>query len=867
MVCALFRSFIVAIFIMVRLQLYIVFLLGFCASYAYHIVGGEIEFIYVGDGQYRVNLIQYFDRAQINNPEPDPFITIYIFRNADNQLMSRHQLNLAIDEEVAYTNIACVIDELRTSRILYSADIALTPEFYASETGYYLQWERCCRNEAIDNIENASGTGMNYVLEIPPLMKNGAIFKNSSPQLFKPLSDYACIDQLYYADFSGVDPDGDSLVYSLTNPLNSSSQVEVPTPQPKPHFSVGFKAGYSMDNMIPATRPLAISPDGLLTVNPSEAGLFVFAVKIEEFRNGLKIGEVRREFQLLVVDGCEPPDPPEVAIEVPGNPTFNPATDVLTYTVADAKCFNFLVSNVTQGETISLRAEGVNFAEDLNDIFTINQIPVGSENQISIEVCVPECPPLRDSPFVLDLIAADDACPLPQLDTLRLTLQVQPPPNNKPIPSFTDLTVIQQEDNDPIYRQVITATDDDNEEMEFTLLVEGIEDPMKYGFDLNLITTLPGQIEGELTWDTDCILYDFSEIQQFDVKLLVNDMNFCKVPGDTININALVVLPPNTDPQITIQGSLPSTIEVGNELDFQVTASDSDGDEVTLKFVGGNFNPEAYGIDFSDANGSGSISRPFNWNLACDASTYADGQQFELIFIADDNDKCKTKNFDTLRHTLTVNYPMNESPQFNAISRIQSARVNELIEIQLEAYDADSDEIAIDFASGFRKPASSSLNLVSEPGTGNASAILTWQPECTLLRFGDTRSLQDVVLQVSDNACPIPNVDTLKITFEIFDDAERQRNFLPPNVFTPNNDGKNDHFKLFGNQDINQNLPPDNCDNVFEYINISNRAGVQVFRSRSRDFSWSGDQWPAGIYYYVIKFSSTEFKGYVHLIR
>ena len=203
---------------------------------AFHIVGGEIEFIYLSDGLYRINLIQYFDEAQNDNPGADPFVTIFIFRNGDDQLMSTHTLPLIQTENVEYTNIECARDELQTSRILYSADIQLSPEQYDSEDGYYIQWERCCRNTAIDNIVNPQGTGMNYVLEIPPLMRNGKVFVNSSPILFKPLSDYACINQLFYTEFTGVDPDGDSLVYSLTTPLNSSSAVVAPYPSTKAPF-------------------------------------------------------------------------------------------------------------------------------------------------------------------------------------------------------------------------------------------------------------------------------------------------------------------------------------------------------------------------------------------------------------------------------------------------------------------------------------------------------------------------------------------------------------------------------------------------------------------------------------------------------
>ncbi len=850
-----------------RVWLYIFLVTFFLGSKAFHIVGGEIEFIYLGDGMYRINLIQYFDEAQTQNPGPDPTVTVYIFRNSDNQLLSSHVLSFDTLEVVEYTNIECAIEELQTSRIFYTADIELNPQFYADPEGYYIQWERCCRNSAIDNIVNPDGTGMNYVLEIPPLMKNGQIFKNSSPILFKPLSDYACINQLYYTEFTGIDPDGDSLVYSLISPLNSSSQVALPVPQPKPHFNVAYKDGFSENNMIPGSPPLRINSRGLLTVNPSETGLFVFGVKVEEFRDGEKIGEVRRDFQMLVVDGCEPPDPPVVDIAIPGLPDFDPENDILTYTVADAKCFDFVVSNITGGERISLRAEGVNFDEDLNEIFSFRDSLNFTGDDLVVEICIPDCPPVRDAPFILDLIAADDACPLPQLDTMRLTIQVQPPPNQKPLPSIRELTVVQEEDNDPIFKRTISASDADNDELEFSLYVENVEDPTIFGFDFNIINSDLGIIEGEFFWDTDCTVYDFTATNQFDIKVLVNDTDQCDVPGDTIDISARVILPPNTDPQITIDGALPNQINLGSTLNFDVIASDSDNDDVSLRLIGGNFSPDFYGIQFEGADGNSSIESSFIWDLACNASIYNDGQEFELLFIADDDDRCKEKNFDTLRHVVTVNYPPNATPEFLSIDRFQSVRVNEFIKIPVNAIDSDGDQIRLAFDPSFRQPASTSLNLEPVEGQGEATAFIEWQPECSLLRFGEQSSLLDVVLMVTDDACPISSSDTLKITFEVFDDAERQNEFLPPNVFTPNGDGVNDSFTLSGNFDINQNLPPDNCDNFFEFIVINNRAGAPVFRSENRDFSWSGGGFPAGIYYYLIKYTNTEFKGYIHLIR
>lgn len=817
----------------------------------------------------------YIDVVQEGNPNgfttpADNAVNIYLFRNGDNKLMTNFILPLVSEEPVFYTNIECARDELETSRAFYSLDVEMEPSLFTNESGYYLQWERCCRNTSIDNIVNPINTGMNYVLEIPPLMKDGKIFKNSSPILFKPLSDYACINQLYYVEFTGEDPDGDSLVYSLTTPLNSSASFPpVPIPQPKPHFGVAFLPGFSEMNMVGGSPPLRISNKGLLTVNPDQTGLFVFAVKVEEFRDGEKIGEARRDFQMLVVDGCEPPDPPVVSIDIPGDPTFDPDVDILTYTASDkAKCFSFLVSNVTVGETISFRAEGVNFDEDFDEIFSLSsQFVDGSTSELEIEVCIPDCPPIRDEPFILDLIASDNACPLPQLDTLRLSIQVEPPPNNKPSASSTSNSIALPEDS-PRHSQLITGTDADGENMEMSLYLEGIEDPSVYGFGLTDIISTPGNIQGTFTWDTNCETFDFSEFQNFNVAVIVDDADTCSMPGDTVFIDATVILPDNTNPQVSLGSALPSQIDLGSIIDVEILATDADGDDISLTFIGGNFDASFYGVEFTPAVGSGSVSSDFVWDLSCNSAVFDDGRQFELLFVADDDDKCKIKNYDTLRHFIQVNYPPNSAPQFDEINDDLSIRVNELREIEIEAFDVDAlDEITVEFAPGVRTPNSNSLELQPVTGQGRVTAILRWQPECDLLRFGETSSFQDIVLQVSDNACPDPHEETITLTFEIFDDADRQKDFRPPNVFTPNGDDKNDFFSLSGNFDPNQNLPPDNCDNSFEYIAITNRAGAPVFRSESRDFIWNGGQFPSGIYYYIIKYSNSEFKGYVHLMR
>ena len=846
-----------------------IFCIALVANYvsANHIVGGEIEFITLSPGSYRINIIQYFDQAQSVNQGPEGSATVYIFSNRTNEVVSSHLLLLQSESPVFYTNPNCSISSLQTSRVLWSSDIILDPTDYADPEGYYIEWERCCRNGTVSNIVNPLGTGMKYITEIPPLWKNGAPYINSSPVLFQPLSDYACVNQIYYVEFTGNDPDGDSLVYSLANPLNSSAQVALPIPQPKPHQLVRFKDGFSVQNMINGSLPLNISQQGLLTVRPAEQGLFVFSVLVEEYRNGKRIGTVQRDFQMLVIDGCKPPDPPEVAVKIPGRPDFQTESEILEYDLADDKCFEFIVKNVAFGETISLRAEGVNFEGDLEDVFSLNQILVGEQDSLIVEFCAPRCPPLRGQSFIVDLIAGDDACPLPQLDTVRLTMEVEPPRNEFPIVSPDDLTRFVNEGD--LFIQRITAVDRDLDEMTMEMILPAAVDPTTVGFSLEVTDSRSGVTHADFIWDTSCDRNSFGNIQNFPVRILIDDKDECDlVNPDLLELNLNIVLPFNTNPVVSIPNERENFIIISPEssITFDVNLSDEDNDEVSLRLAGDGFNPAAILASMPTVSGSGEVNSTFTWEADCDFLSAESDNEFTFFFIGDDQDKCQVSNFDTLAYTVKVELPENLKPEIER-QPVYQLEVNEPFEMELSAMDPDfEDFVTLSFFSGVRRPNSPSLSFETVSGQGEVSSTLFWQPECSLLDDSKSR-FYDIAFIAFDDRCPVSKFDTTKVTFEIVETRKRFDGFFPPNVFTPNKDNLNDEFRLSGFDDPSLNLPIDNCGDEFEYISIHNRTGENTYYSEQRDFSWTGDDLPTGIYFYVVKYTKTEYKNYVQLLR
>ncbi|MFM7855362.1 MAG: gliding motility-associated C-terminal domain-containing protein, partial [Flammeovirgaceae bacterium] len=145
---------------------------------ASHIVGGEFELIYVSGSTYRINMILYFDLINGNPDAKDQRVTVSIFRKSDNAKMTDISLPLASESPVSYTQPSCSNGGLQTKKIVYSSTIDLFSNVYNDPKGYYISWQRCCRNYNIDNIySQAPGgslyAGQTFYLEFPAVVKNG----------------------------------------------------------------------------------------------------------------------------------------------------------------------------------------------------------------------------------------------------------------------------------------------------------------------------------------------------------------------------------------------------------------------------------------------------------------------------------------------------------------------------------------------------------------------------------------------------------------------------------------------------------------------------------------------------------------------
>jgi gliding motility-associated-like protein len=275
-------------------------------SKATHIIGGFLEYKCVGQLQndsatYRVNLHLYVDCGPSSTPinELAPlsvFDTNLIERltiempRIQTQTISDGNFNPCVVNDTSL----CAFEEVYTSLIVV-----------ASNQDHIITYQRCCRNNIIDNLLFPESQGVTYTLRIPAYDQIGC---NTTPefQSIPPIS--FCANYDLNEQLTAVDLDGDSLVYSLCSPLNYSSQLN-PRPIPAnspPYSNVTFLSPYTAQNPMLANPPIAINPqNGILSGSPTQVGQFVVGFCVSEYRNGVLLSTSRRDVQMNI-ERCDP---------------------------------------------------------------------------------------------------------------------------------------------------------------------------------------------------------------------------------------------------------------------------------------------------------------------------------------------------------------------------------------------------------------------------------------------------------------------------------------------------------------------------------------------------------------------------------
>jgi gliding motility-associated-like protein len=427
------------------------FLLVGSSTYASHFIGYDMCMINIKDANgnptdtYKFRLRFFRDVTGAGIPTNFNFT---IFKNSDHGSVGTFVVNKINPQTIlTYPPEECppAQAQLRIELGIYES----APANYSAlnqVAGYYVTGSLCCRNTGIINVEGeSSGYSGLMTMEFPRLNAGVNTRYNSSPEYKKNPLAFFCVGKPYTLDWQVTDPEGDSLVYSLAQPLDGG-----PT---KPAFApIPYAAGYNLYyNILDGVPDLTINPrTGIINFIPTRTGKYLVAFKVEEWRKiggvPTKIGEIRREYQLETVLCPEAPPVTEnqnnqkkVIVDTIDFPDEYTVTFTSRDSPADS-LYMYILPNISPGEnlldpnTFEGKWGEIGFltgGTDAQNLVIEGQGVVQGQFKWK-----PKCNQVRLKPYNFTIVVRDKTCPSPFYDSTFVTLYVNKKENN--LPMFTN---------------------------------------------------------------------------------------------------------------------------------------------------------------------------------------------------------------------------------------------------------------------------------------------------------------------------------------------------------------------------------------------------------------------------------------------
>jgi hypothetical protein len=324
-----------------------------------------------------------------------------------------------------------------------------TVTFSATEQNcpnWMLTWTDCCRPETANILGQDDFYAEAY-------LNLAAGINNSSPVFASQIVPFVGKDAPIILSSHATEANGDSLVYSLQNPLRSavtpiayktfnSTIIQGPSPS---NFSV-FPAGtysstfpltsYYLDwsqptpvtpvpNFVldPTNGSLSFTPYGYVPNTPSVQGRnkYVVVVQVDEYRkiNGtaVKVGSVRRDM-LIIIEDCGPNVNPEVTAPVVNGQAITPAT-IINLRPGTPLNMDFATADGNPNSVLTLFSDVTSVLPGAAFTQTAGNQPTGTISW------TPTNNDIRDQIYYFHVTTEDNACPVKGHQTQTFGVRVR----------------------------------------------------------------------------------------------------------------------------------------------------------------------------------------------------------------------------------------------------------------------------------------------------------------------------------------------------------------------------------------------------------------------------------------------------------
>lgn len=159
------------------------------------------------------------------------------------------------------------------------------------------------RNTAITNLQNGGAAN----LFVEATLNNVVAQGNSSPYFTVKPVPYVCVNAPYTYNNGAVDPNTDSLSFELIQPRNQSGACNNPPGANdipfEPYNPPTQPVQYNLtNNPLASNNTFSLSAStGQMTFTPNMQQTAVVTVRVKEYRNGILIGTVMRDIQIVVI--------------------------------------------------------------------------------------------------------------------------------------------------------------------------------------------------------------------------------------------------------------------------------------------------------------------------------------------------------------------------------------------------------------------------------------------------------------------------------------------------------------------------------------------------------------------------------------
>lgn len=367
------------------------------AAVASHLAGGEITYVCLGSNQYQINLNLYWDCTGGFDPGPSQIINL-VSTCGGSATLTVNQTNPGgtdISQMCPGVTSTCAGGTFPGMNMnTYSGVVTLSP---ACDT-WTMSYSTCCRNTAIDNV-----SGANYYIEAT--LNSTTAPCNSSPYFTAQPIPYVCTGQPVNYSYGVVEPDGDSLYYSLIDALDAAG------------VSSTYYPGYSGTSPLPGTT--INSSTGLLSFTPTAIGNYVFVILVQEYdASGNLVGTVMRDIQ-FVVQNCANTVPSPIGGTISGFGGSAVQTGPYGIEMCAGNCFNFTATYSDSDPTDSLT-----FISNILSALPGAVVNATGFNPLTLDIswCAPGSSSGQNLTFTMTI--EDNYCPIPGQQTFAYSVNI-----------------------------------------------------------------------------------------------------------------------------------------------------------------------------------------------------------------------------------------------------------------------------------------------------------------------------------------------------------------------------------------------------------------------------------------------------------